>query len=241
MTEKKETVTEVNEGIRLLQDPSGLAFGTDALMLAAFIRKEPKRHALELGSGSGIISMLLAKRGKFRRITALEIQPYYADLTRRNAVANGLGDVIDAVCADIREWNGCADTVFSNPPYMRATGGRPNSDEGKYAARHEVHGTVSELVGAVSGILRYGGRFCCVYRPDRLPELICAMKESGLAPKRMVFVHGNPRISPCLVLIEGKKGGGEGCRLLRPLFLTDENGRTTADAEYIYSNGEWPE
>ncbi|MBP5256471.1 MAG: methyltransferase [Clostridia bacterium] len=241
MNEKKETVTNVNEGIRLIQDPTALAYGTDALMLAAFIRREPGRHALELGSGSGIISLLLGKRGKFRKITAVEIQPYYADLTRRNVLENGLSGVIDTVNADIRTWNGCADTVFSNPPYMRVTSGKPNSDEGKYAARHEVYGTVSELVGAVSGILRYGGRFCCVYRPDRLPELVTAMKENGIAPKRMAFVHGNPKIEPCLVLIEGKKGGGEGCRVLRPTFLSDSDGAITPDAEYIYTNGDWPE
>ncbi len=235
-----ETITEVNDGIKLLQDPSGLAFGTDALMLAAFIRREPHRHAVEIGSGSGIISLLLAKRGKFEKITAVEIQPYYADLTRRNAVLNGLEDFIETVSADIRQWHGTADTVFSNPPYMRISTGRPNLSERKFAARHEANGTIEELVGAASSILRYGGRFVCVYRPDRLPELVSAMRESSVEPKRMVFVHGHPGLEPCLVLVEGKKKGGAGCRVMRPLFIADGNGNPTPDVTYIYKNGEWP-
>jgi len=233
-----ETVSAVNDGIRLIQNQKGLKFGTDALMLAAFIKRTPRSEAVEIGSGSGIISLLLARRKKFRHITAVEIQPYYADLTRRNVELNGLCDMITPVCSDIRDYRGNAGTVFTNPPYMKADSGKSNADEGKHIARHEVSGTVGELCEAAGNLLGTGGKFYCVYRPERIDGLMIAMERSKIKPKRLCFVHSDTFHAPCLFLVEGLKDGKSGCSVTRPLFLT-ENGRPTPEAQFIYDNGEW--
>lgn len=238
---KKETLTEVNFGISLLQNPDGLTYGTDALLLAAFVRRSPSAFAAEIGSGSGIVSLLVAKHGKCRHIDALEIQEDYAALTARNIAANGMSDTVTAVFADARTHRGEYDIVFMNPPYMRVDGGRRNEDDGKFAARHEVNGTVYDLCHAAARLLKTGGDLTVVYRPDRLIDLLDAMRESRIEPKRLCFIHPTAEHKPCLVLVSGKRGAKSGCDLLRPLFLTDSEGNRTPDAAVIYDTGDWVE
>lgn len=236
---EKETLTSLNDGIRLLQNPDGLVYGTDALLLAAFLRPSPKALAAEIGSGCGMISLLVAKHGKCRHIDALEIQEEYAALTARNCEANGLSDTVTAVCTDVRNHIGSYDLLFMNPPYMTVTCGRRNENDGKYAARHEVNGTITELCGAAARLLKTGGDLYVVYRPDRLTDLLDAMRQSKIEPKRLCFVHPTAEHKPCLVLVAGKRGGKSGCDVLRPLFLTDRDGNRTPDAAAIYQTGEW--
>ena len=241
MTElyENEFLTEVNDGIRLIQNKNGLTYGTDAYLLSAFIKARPHGVAAEIGSGSGIISLLLAARKKFTKIHALEVQEYYASLTGRNAVLNGLSDIVEALHTDARDFKTECDAVFMNPPYMKTESGKRNEDDGKYAARHEVFGDIRDLCSASSKMLKYGGDLYVVYRPDRLTDLICAMRDSGIEPKTICFVHQTVSHSPCLVLISAKKGGKSGLKLLRPLILTDGNGNDTEDCRSIYENGEW--
>ena len=238
---KGETLTKVNDGIELIQNPAGLTFGTDALLLAAFLRPAPHAAAAEFGSGSGIVSMLLAKRHKLRHIDALEVQPYYADLTRRNVLHNGLGDQIEAVCRDVRELSYEYDIIFSNPPYMKTESGKRNENDGKFAARHEVNGDIHDFCRAAAKNLKYGGDFYAVYRPDRMMDLLSAMRNAAIEPKRLCFVHPSERHKPCLLLVAGKRGGKAGCDIMRPLFLTREDGSPTPDATRIYETGDWVE
>ena len=242
MTEmpENEFITDVNDGIKLIQNKNGLTYGTDAYLLSAFIKARPSGVAAEIGSGSGIISLLLAGRKKFSKIYALEVQEYYASITGRNAVLNGLGGIVEAVHTDARDFRTECDAVFMNPPYMKTESGKRNTDDGKYAARHEVFGDIKELCVAASKMLKYGGDLYVVYRPDRLTDLMCAMRESGTEPKIICFVHQSASHSPCLVLISAKKGGKSGVKLLRPLILT-ENGKDTEDCKNIYEKGEWTE
>ncbi len=241
MTElyENESLTEVNDGIGLIQNKKGLTYGTDAYLLSAFIKARKSGRAAEIGSGSGIISLLLAQRGRFAKIYALEVQEYYASLTARNAALNGLSHIVEAIHTDARDFKTECDTVFMNPPYMKVGDGKRNEDDGKYAARHELNGGISELCRAASGMLKFGGELYAVYRPDRLSDLIFAMKESGIEPKVLCFVHQSTKHSPCLVLVCGKKGGKSGMSILRPLFLTDCDGNESEDCKYIYENGNW--
>ncbi len=241
MTElyENESLTEVNDGIKLIQNKKGLTYGTDAYLLSAFIKSKKSGTAAEIGSGSGIISLLLAQRGKFKKIFALEVQEYYASLTERNAVLNGLDGVVEAVCTDARNFKTECDTVFMNPPYMRVGDGKRNEDDGKYAARHELNGDIIDLCCAASCMLKYGGEVYVVYRPDRLTDLICALRENKIEPKSICFVHQSTAHAPCLVLICAKKGGKSGVNVMRPLILTDENGNESDDCKYIYDNGNW--
>lgn len=241
MTElyENESITKVNEGIELIQNKRGLTYGTDAYLLSAFVKEKRSGIAAEIGSGSGIISLLLARKKKFSKIYALEVQEYYAALTERNAVLNELSDVVEAIHIDARNFKKECDVVFMNPPYMKAAGGKRNEDDGKFAARHELNGDINELCISASGMLKYGGDLYAVYRPDRLADLIYAMKACGIEPKSACFVHRDASHIPCLVLISGKKGGKSGMKLLRPLFLNDENGNDTVDCKYIYENCTW--
>lgn len=236
---ENEFITEVNRGLSIIQNKNGLTYGTDAYLLSAFIKPKKSGVAAEIGSGSGIISLLLSERRKFSKIFALEVQEYYASLTLRNAALNGLDGIIKACHTDARDFKTECDTVFMNPPYMKTDNGKRNLDDGKFAARHEVFGDINELCSAASKMLKYGGDLNVVYRPDRLIDLISAMRDNGIEPKSICFVHQTVSHSPCLVLICGKKGGKSGVNLLRPLILTDENGNETDDCKYIYENGEW--
>ncbi len=238
MTNQNETLTPVNDGINLIQNTQGLTFGTDALMLAGFVRKMPQAAAAEFGSGSGIISLLLAARGKLKHIDAIEVQKYYAELTERNAVLNGLDGIITAVHGDVRELTSEYDVIFSNPPYMKTESGKRNLDDGKYAARHEVNGDISDFCRVATKCLKFGGLFYCVYRPDRAVDLLAAMREARLEPKRMIFVCPDTEHKPCLMLVEAKNGGKSSCDI-RNFHLTEaKTGLPTAEAEALYKTGE---
>lgn len=239
--EDMERTDIVNGDIVLAQKRAGLCYGTDALLLAAFVRPRARGRAAELGAGTGIVSMLVAKRAKFARIYAFEVQGEYADLCTRNVAANGMDAVVRTLCADVRTVNaevtdGELDAVFANPPYMRTDTGTRNTDDGKYIARHEVCGNIGDFCAAARRLLKHGGYFYAVYRPDRLCDLLAAMRENTLEPKRMTVVYNDPAHPPCLVLVEGKKGGGEGLFVTRPLFIK-ENGADSADIRYIFENG----
>ena len=219
-----ERIDTVNERLRLIQRTNGLTYGTDAYLLAAFVRPVPTARAVDLGSGTGIIPLLLAAKNKVQRVSAVEIQEHFADLIERNAALNGFSDRIDTVCADVRELSAAAlggevDLVVSNPPYMRCDSGKRNEHEEKYVARHEVCGSISDFCAAAGRILRYGGRFVCVWRPDRMTELLSAMREAKLEPKRMVFVHADEDTPPSMMLVETVKGGAPSLRILPPLLL----------------------
>lgn len=238
---KKETFTQVNDGIALFQDPEGLTFGTDALLLAAFVKTRENKCGAEFGCGSGIVSMLLAKREKLKTIDAWEVQPYYADLAARNVDFNRLSDKISVRLGDIREGREEYDVIFTNPPYMKTDCGKRNLDDGKYVARHEVCGDIDAWLEAAARQLKYGGEFYCVYRPDRAIDLLCAMRGHSVEPKRLLFVHPTVDHKPCLMLVMGKRGGRPGCELLRPLILQTPEGQPTKEAEAVYSTGAIPE
>ena len=241
-----ERIDQVNEQLRLIQKKSGLTFGTDAYLLAAFIRSQPKATAVELGGGTGIVSLLLAAKKKAAVISAIEIQPAFADLIERNAALNQLSDSVQAICADIRQINANTlgkevDLVFSNPPYMKCDTGKRNEADEKYIARHEVCGGIADFCDAGARLLRFGGRFVCVWRPDRLTELLNALHAAALEPKRMTFVHADASSEPCMVLIEAVKGGAPSLYISPPLLLYRpiESGETTRKltpvAEEIYN------
>ena len=237
-----ERLDEVNESLKLIQKTDGLTFGTDAYLLAAYMYSCCGGHAVELGGGTGIISLLAASRKRFESITVAEIQEEYAELIQRNIKLNGLDDRISVICRDARELKPSLlgkeyDTVFSNPPYMKTNSGKRNECDGKYIARHEVFGGVDDFCAAAYRLLKFGGKFFVVYRPDRLIDLIAALRNNKLEPKKMTFVHADPNTPPSMVLIEAKKGASPSLTLTRPRMMFNNGTReTSADAEKIYKN-----
>ena len=243
--DRYEKTEQINERLTLISRTTGLTFGTDAYLLSAYLRRKPRGRAADLGAGTGVISLLCAARGMFAHIHAVEIQPHFCDLIARNVQNNGLAACVEPLCRDIRELTaadlgGEVDAVFANPPYMRAGAGFGNQAEEKEIARHEIHGTIADFCEAAERILKYGGYFTVVFRPDRMAELLCAMKACNLTPKRLTAVHATAAHTPSLILCEAKKGAADGMYLTRPLILT-ENGRDSADCQYIYENGAFHE
>ena len=240
-----EKIEDINESLRLISKTDGLTFGTDAYLLAAFIRPQPKAKAVELGAGTGIISLLLSARGRLSHVTAVEIQEDFASLASRNVSLNGLDEKITVKSGDIRQLKaadigGEADVVFTNPPYMRTDSGKPNLSSRKQIARHEVCGGIDDFCASAERLLKHGGKFYCVWRPDRLSELMKAMTAHHLEPKAMTFVHADEDSEPSVALISATKGGAPAMRIMPPLLLHDKNSRgesarpMSAKAERIY-------
>ena len=236
-----ERVDAVDGKISLIQKKDGFAYGTDAVLLAAYVRKMPKKTAVEFGSGTGIISLLCEEFSKLGKIYSVEIQQDYYDLLCRNAALND--SCIIPLNKDIRhltpeDTDGEVDVVFSNPPYMKTDSGKANNDLGKNTARHEVEGGIDEFCRAACRILKHGGLFYCVYRPDRAVDLICSMRKYSLEPKRMTCVYPYKDSRPCLVLVEAKKGAATGLFNTRPFFIfnskTPANDDNTADMDKVY-------
>ncbi len=242
---ESETVTDrVNDGIVLTQRTKGLKFGTDALLLAAYMPEQKKPiRAAELGSGTGIISLLALQRKKADRIFAYEIQESYAELTRFNAAQNGMEDRLTVICKNIKDASsadcgGELDAVFSNPPYMALGAGLQCTEGEKDIARREICGTAADFAAAASRLLKWGGTFYCVYRPERVITLISALKDARLEPKKLTFVYEHPEAEPCLVLCAARKGSGEGVKVTRPLYLRKDksNAEYTSETQAIYDD-----
>lgn len=232
-----ERLDVVNDDISLIQKKTGLTFGTDALLLASYVEKSKGARALELGGGTGIVSLLVLARDKAETVTAVEIQPYYAELIERNARLNGMEARLFALERDVRELSteddGTYHTVMTNPPYMIA-GGILNIHPEKAIARHELHGGIDAFCKAAALKLRYGGYFYCVHRPERLTDLLCSMRESGIEPKKLTFVHADKSAPPSLILVKGKRGASFGLVCTPPLFLYTDERHITESADYAY-------
>lgn len=235
---------KINENLTLSQDTRGLTFGTDAYLLASYLSGGAKKRAADLGSGTGVISLLCQSRDKFSHVYAVELQDGFASLIEQNSKENGLEDKITAIHSDLREINsshtgGELDCVFANPPYMKADSGKRNQHDEKFIARHEVFGGIEDFCACAYRLLKHGGKFCTVWRPDRLADLLCALRASRLEPKVIIFVHAYPSAPPSMVITEAVKGGASGNKLYPPLYLSDsledsKNSILSADAKAIY-------
>ncbi len=238
-----ERIDFVNDKLSLIQETDGLTFGTDALLLAGYINGRYKLGC-EFGSGSGIISMLLLTREKLESTVALEVQEEYAILTKKNASLNFLDERMQVVHADVREYNPERefDIIYTNPPYMKTDSGKKNVLEKKNIARHEVCGDIYDFCDAARKILKYGGCFAAVYRPDRLIDLIDAMRKAKIEPKRITLVHADTNSKPSMALVEGKAGGRCGLILTKPLIIYPDASHKeyTPDMKYIMENGSFP-
>lgn len=245
MLQTNETLDEVNEQIRLIQRKDGLRYGTDAYLLSAYVRPASTACAVDLGSGSGIIPLLCLTKGKYARAYAVEVQKDFADIIGRNAEINGMQDRLFPICADLRELTaahvgGQVSIVTANPPYMKTGAGKRNESDAKYLARHEVMGDVDDFCAAAARLLKHGGSFYVVWRPDRLSELMQSLCLHKLEPKRMSFVQSDVNKEPSMVLIEAKKGGAHGLRL-SPTLILSENGVQSKRVQQIYQTCSWSE
>ena len=236
-----ERLDKINENLSLIQLKTGLTFGTDSYLLSAFAHTQKNGCAVELGGGTGVVSLLSASRGKYKKIYCAEIQPYFSELILRNAELNSLSDVVNPVLSDVRDlspdnFGGEVSSVFSNPPYMTVGSGKSSATPEMDIARRELNGTVADFCAAAARLLKFGGYFTVVYRPERFSELIYSMKLHSLEPKRAVFVYPSACDKPCLTLVEAKKGGLPGLDFARPLIIYEDkkSGKYTQDMADVY-------
>ncbi len=240
MPANDERINTVNDGLRLIEKTDGLTFGSDAYLLSAYVRRQPKAIAADLGSGTGILALLLLKRDKLASVTAYEVQPEFAELAARNAALNQLSDRMTAVCADVRSLMPASlDVVVSNPPYMKADGGRLNDASRKTVARHEILGGIDDFCAAASRLLKHGGLFYTVYRPDRMSELFSALAAHQLEPKRLTLCHARAELPACFLLCEAKKGAAPGLYTTPPLILYEHEAVPTPTLAAIYERGDF--
>ena len=228
-------------GYRIIQDPEKFCFGMDAVLLAGFARLTQDDRVLDLGTGTGVIPILLAARYGGAHFTGLEIQEDMAEMAGRSVRLNALEDRIDIVCGDIRDAAarfGAASytAVVSNPPYMNESHGLKNPEAAKAIARHEILCTLDDVVKAAAVCLQPGGRFFMVHRPHRLPEIIERLRAAKLEPKRLRMVHPYADAEARMVLIESVKGGGAWLKAEQPLIIYSEPGVYTEEVYRIYGD-----
>ncbi len=226
-------------GYRIIQRPDQFCFGVDAVLLTSFAVVKPGEDVLDLGTGTGVIPILLKGKTKGRRFVGLEIQADSADMARRSAYGNGLEDVVDIRRGDIKGasalfGNATFDVVTVNPPYMNDKHGLVNPEEPKAIARHEVACTLEDVAREASKVLKQKGRFYMVYRPRRMVEMVLALSQHRLEPKRMRFVHPYADKEPHLVLVEAVKGGRPHMRVEKPLILHCGQGGYTDEVKEWY-------
>jgi len=223
-----ESIDPIDSGrLRIIQSVEGYRFSMDALLLAEFVTVRPGDTVVDLGTGCGIISLVLLETKTPRYIHGLEIQPELASQSRRNMALNGYQDRAAVVLGDIRQSPfkpDSVDVVVCNPPYQEKEGGRINPDSQRAIARHEMLATIDDILGSARRLLKVTGRFAMVYPVERIVDVLVKMRGFDLEPKRMEFVYFGPRCEGKRVLIEAHLRGGKGLRLLPPRF---ESGRPT--------------
>ena len=226
-------------GYRIIQNPEKFCFGMDAVLLSGFAKVKKGEQVLDLGTGTGIIPILLKGKTQGKHFTGLEIQEESAEMARRSVNFNGLSGEISIVTGDIREAAdlfGAAsfDVVTSNPPYMTGSHGLTNPGEAKAIARHELLCTLEDVIREASAVLKPQGRFYMVHRPFRLAEIFCTMSRYRLEPKRMRLVYPYADRDPNMVLIEGLKGGRPRITVEKPLIVYKSPGVYTDEIYDVY-------
>lgn len=232
--EKENEQTDIlKNGLKIIQNPNAFMFGIDAVLLACFANIRRNSKVIDLGTGNGIIPLLMSTMHETASFTGLEIQKESASLAKRSVSLNGLDERIEIIEGDIKECgtlfaHNCADAVVSNPPYMTASQGKQNPDERKNIARHEVLCSIHDIARAVNHIMKDNGSFFMIHRPYRLPEIFKAFSEFNLEVKRLRLVSSTVADEPSMVLLEIKKNA-------KP-YLKIENNLIVYKEKNVYSD-----
>ena len=237
-----EHLDDLQNGYWIIQAADGFRYGIDAVLLSAFARVREQEAVLDMGTGTGILPILLAAKTCGRSFTGLEIQGKSADMARRSVACNHLESVVRIVQGDIKEASALFgpasfDVVVSNPPYMTGSHGLVNPNTAKAIARHELLCTLEDLVREASRVLTSRGRFYMIHRPFRLAEILRVLSAHRLEPKRMRLVYPYVDREPNLVLLEACKNGNSRITVEKPLIVYERPGVYTEEIREIYGDG----
>lgn len=223
------------------QNSIGYRYSIEPFLLADFISMEPEFSVLDVGTGCGIIPLLLMTRESRLKITAVEVQKSLYDLARQNVSKSGLSDSIKVIHADFLQaaatWeNETFDLAISNPPYRKINTGRTNPNEEKAIARHEILLDLNAILKQSVALLKPGGKIALAYPPHRLTEALSEMKHLNLFPSRLRFIHGTQGADAKIFLVEGVKGCKQDCAVEPPLYVYENDNSYTEEMEHIYDS-----
>ena len=227
------------KGLKIIQDPGKFCFGIDAVLLSGFAKVRPGENVLDIGTGTGIIPLLLSAKTDAGYIKAIEIQPDMADMAKRSVLYNNLQDRIEIICNDIKLAGmfikiASVDVVVSNPPYIKNSHAIVNPKDSLGIARHEIACTLDDILSAASKMLKYHGRFYMIHKAHRLTEIVCKMKEYKLELKRLRSIHPFADKPAKMVLIEGIKQANPWLDIDPPLIIYKSGGVYTEEIMKIY-------
>lgn len=240
MTSDDERIDDLQRnGYRIIQNKNCFCFGMDAVLLSSFAKAQEGEQVLDLGTGNGVIPILMQAKNPKAMFTGLEIQKVSAELARRSVELNGIGGFVKIVQGDIKEASGIFGgasfhVVTTNPPYMNENHGLVNPDSAKAIARHELLCTLEDVVREASRCLKMRGRFYMVHRPQRLVEIFDTMTRYHLEPKRIRLVYPHEKKDANMVLIEAVKGGKTLLKIEKPLIVYNEDGTYTEELLQMY-------
>jgi tRNA1Val (adenine37-N6)-methyltransferase len=226
--------------VKIFQKKKGYRFSIDSILLAYFIRLKEGQKVVDLGTGSGVIPIILATKFKSTEIWGVEIQEELAEMAHRNIEMNHLQGRVHIVKGDARnladrmESEGF-DIALTNPPYRKIRSGRLNLEPEKAIARHEITGSLADMAKIAFRLLKPKASFYLVYPAVRIADLITCIRKSRLEPKQLRLVHPNVRKGAQLILVEAIKGGGPGVEIRPPLFIHDLNGKFSEEMQSIYA------
>lgn len=227
------------KGYHIIQDPKRFCFGVDAVFLSNFVKAKSGSRILDLGTGTGIIPILLAAKTQAEHITGLEIQEESAEMAQRSVVFNHLEERIKIIQGDIKEAAGLFpaasfDVITSNPPYMMNQHGLENVYEPKNIARHEILCNLEDVVKAAAYLVKPGGSFFLIHKPFRLAEIFSVLMQYKMEPKRMRLIHPYVEKEPNMVMIEAVRGGKSRITIEPPLVVYEKAGVYTEEVLRIY-------
>lgn len=227
------------KGLKIIQNKKWFCFGMDAVLLSDFADIKKNSKVVDLGTGTGIIPLLLWGKRDTEKIYGIEIQKEVAEMAKRSVRLNNLENKIEIVNADMLELekyleSNSFDSVVTNPPYVESKGGIVNPLDKKALSRHEISCSLEDVVKTAAKLLKQYGSFYMVHRPYRLPDIICLMRKYKLEPKKMRMVHSKQGEKPNMVLIKGVKAGNPELIVEAPLYIYNSSNQYTEDIYKIY-------
>jgi len=230
-----------SKGLKIIQSKDQFAFSTDAVLISDFSKVKRIEKVLDIGTGNGVIPLLIYSRYSPKEITAIEIQEVLADRAKRNMALNNLHDKINVILGDINNYkelfeNQAFDVIVSNPPYRKVGHGEMNENINYRIAKHEVALNLEGLMKAVKYLLKDRGKFYFIHRADRIGEIISELRINRLEPKNIRFVYSKPGVNAHLVMVEAVKNSNPDVKILPPLYLYDNDGNISEEINQIYNN-----